>query len=325
MMNTALDSSRKTLSAWIWEELADIEFGSVYTPFGGNSRVAQWFKRKGYQTFVTEILQNHYWKAVALVQNNDAILTPNHFKTMTGSGAMDNHSDFDLWQDHYFTKEETQLLSQWWNNIENGADFQNSPELKGMAYTAVYLTMHYWLGFNQRALQPKPMNSNDALLHYIQQLNNWVSNNDKPNMAYFSDAYDMAAQLPAHVTYLNPPAMSGFRDTNLKTELAECWTRRVTQINLSGVISQDQGPRLGQNFEDSNSYLQALGNFIDLCEGSRTLVFHHSDNLGVELGAIESLIEQKRQIWKRSVMEIPYPYAEETLIDKETLIIAVSE
>lgn len=324
MMNTALDSSRKTLSAWVWEELADIEFGSIYIPFGGNSRVAQWFKRKGYQTFVTEILQSNYWKAVALVQNNDAILTPNHFNTMT-SGGVETSGDFELWQDHYFTKEEAQLLSQWWHNIENDASFQNNAELKGMAYTAVYMTMNYWLSFNQRALQPKPMNSQDALLHYVQQLNDWVTNNDKPNMAYFTDAYDMASQLPTHVTFISPPGMTGFRDTNLKSELSECWTRRVTQINLSGLISTDAGPRLGQSFEDQNTYLQALGNFIDLCEGSRTLVFHHSDSMGIELAAVENLIEQKRQIWKRSAMTIPYPYAEETLSDKETLIIAVSE
>lgn len=324
MMNTALDSSRKTLAAWIWEELADIEFSSVYVPFGGNGRVAQWFKRKGYQTFVTEVLQSNYWKSVALVQNNDAILTPNHFNLIT-SGGLEGAGDFDLWQDHYFTKEETQLLSQWWNNIEGEASFQNSAELKGMAYTAVYLTMSYWLGFNQRALQPKPMASQDALLHYVQQLNDWVVNNEQPNMAYFTDAYEMASQLPSHVTLLSPPGMSGFRFTHLKAELAECWTRRVTQINLDGLLGTEQAPRLGQHFEDPQAYLQALGQFMDLCSGSRTWVFHHSEQSGVALSDVEKLIEQKRQIWKRSTLEIPYPYAEETFTDKETLIIAVSE
>ncbi len=324
MMTTALDSSRKTLAAWVWEELTGIEFSSVYVPFGANARVAQFFKRKGYQTFITDMLQSNYWKAVALVQNNDSILTPNHFGMITEGSGLAQSNDFELWQDHYFTKEETQLLSSWWHNIENEATFE-SPELKAMAYTAIYMTMSYWLGFNQRALQPKPMTSLDALRHYVQQLNNWVVDNSSPNMAYFSDAYQMADQLPAHVAFIDPPAINGYRDTHLKTELAECWTRRVTQINLAGLISNENGPRLGQSFEDPQTYLQAFGAFLDACEGSRVWVIHHGAHLGVELSDMEATIEQRRQVWKRSTMTIPYPYADETLNDKETLIIAVAE
>lgn len=324
MISNALDSSRRTLAAWVWEELAGIEFASFYDAFGGNSRVAQHFKRKGYQTFVSDILQCHYWRGVATVQNNQAILTPDHFRLLTDVVSHTQHQDFAAWQDHYFTKDEVQALGAWWHNIEDARDFQNSPELKAIAYTAVYLTMAYWLQFNQYYLQAKPMSANDVLRNYVQTVNNWVVDNQMPNMAYYTDATLLIEQLPADVTWVNPPSMQGFRDTNRKTELAECWTRRVTQINLAGLVPAGE-PRLGQTFEDEMTYISALSSFLDRCASSRVWVVAHSDRLGITLDQLSGLIEEKRGIWKKATFDVPYPIAGETIVDQETLLIAVSE
>jgi len=324
MITNALDSSRRTLAAWVWEELSGIDFASFYDAFGGNSRVAQLFKRKGYQTFVSDILQCHYWRGVALVQNNQHILTPDHYRLLSDVVHLTQYQDFASWQDHYFTKEEAQQLGAWWHNIENAKDFQNNPELKGIAYTAVYLTMAYWLQFNQMYLQAKPMQANDVLRHYVQTVNGWVTNNEMPNMAYYTDATLLIEQLPADVTWISPPSMQGFRDTNRKTELAECWTRRVTQIHLSGLVPAGE-PRLGQTFEDEMTYLSALSGFLDRCAGSRIWVISHSDRLGITLPQLESIIEERRGIWKRASFELPYPVAGETISESETLLIAVAE
>ena len=325
MITNALDSSRRTLAAWVWEELAGhIEFGSFFDAFGGNGRVAQLFKRKGYQTFISDILQCHYWRGVALVQNNQHILTPDHFRLITDVVHLAQHQDFSAWQDHYFTKEEVQQLGAWWHNIEEGRDFQSNPELKGIAYTAIYLTMAYWLQFNQMYLQAKPMAANDVLRHYVQIVNSWVVNNEMPNMAYYTDATLLIEQLPADVTFINPPSMQGFRDTNRKTELAECWTRRVTQIHLSGLVPAGE-PRLGQTFEDEMTYLSALSSFLDRCASSRVWVLTHSDRLGVTLPQLEELLEEKRSIWKKTSFDLPYSVAGETMTERESLLIAVAE
>jgi len=325
MIANALDSSRRSMSAWIWEELSDLEFSSFYDAFGGSARVAQFFKRQGYQTFISDVLQSHYWRAVALVQNNDNILTPTHFDQLMQHGELSQYTDFAAWQDHYFTKEEAQLLGVWWQNIENGSAFQDSAELKAMAYTAVFFTMNYWLNINQRYLQPKPMPADEVLKHYIQQLNSWVSDNQLPNMAYFTNAHEIAQQLPADVVWINPPAMTGFRDTNRKTELAECWSRHITQINLMGVLPEAGSPVLGQTFADEDTYLKALSTFLDCCSESRIWVLGHNDRLGVSLGQLEELVENKRNIWKRASMQVPFPLAQDTLYEKDTLLIMVAE
>lgn len=326
MITHALDSSRRTLAAWIWEELADIEFSSFYDAFGGNARVAQHFKRKGYQTFVSDILQCHYWRAVAMVQNNQTILTPEHFNTIIDTVHLTQHQDFSAWQDHYFTKDEVQYLGAWWHNIENGPEFQSNTELKALAYTAVYLTMAYWLQFNQMYLQSKPLGCTEALKHYVQVVNNAVTDNQMPNVAYYTDANLLADQLQGvDVFFINPPSMQGFRDTNRKTELSECWTRRITQINLSGLIANDGVPRLGQTFEDEMSYLQALSGFLDQASEARIWVLTHSDRLGVSFKQFEDLLSQKRSIWKQASFELPYSLAGETISERESLFIAVAE
>lgn len=321
----ALDSSRRSLAGWIWEELSEIEFASFYEPFGGSARVSQFFKRQGYQTFVSNVLQCHYWQAVALVQNNDAILTPHHYQAIAESSDPSRFQDFAAWQDHYFTKEEAQLLGAWWQNIEHSSEFQESSELKGMAYTAVYQTLFYWLNFNRMYLQPKPMTPAEVLKHYVQQINQWVSDNQMPNMSYFTDAYELASELPADVVWINPPAMSGFRDTNRKAELAECWTRHVNQINLMGLMPENSPPRLGQTFDSAGDYLKALSAFLDRCQNSRIWVLGHSERLGVALEEFEELVEDKRKIWRRSNLEIAYPLAQDTLTETDTLLIAVAE
>lgn len=326
MMTHALDSSRRALASWILEELAGIEFSSFYDVFGGNGRVAQLFKRKGYQTFVSDILQCHYWRGVALVQNNQAILTPDHFNLISDDSRLAQYQDFAAWQDHYFTKEEAQYLAAWWNNIENASDFQNNIELKAMAYTAVYYTMSYWLQFNQMYLQSKPLGANEVLRHYTQLLNQSVTDNQMPNVSYYTEASLLLDQLQGvDVFYVNPPSMQGFRDTNRKTELAECWTRRITQINLSGLVPSDSGPLLGQSFEDEITYLNALSGFLDKSSNARIWVLAHSERLGVSLKQFEDLVSQKRSIWKKTQFDLPYPMAGETLNEQETLLIAVAE
>lgn len=324
MITNVLDSSRRTLAAWVWEELAGIEFASFYDAFGGNGRVGQLFKRKGFQTFTSDILQCHYWRGVATVQNNQAILTPDHFRVITDVVHLNQYQDFAAWQDHYFTKEEVQQLAAWWHNIEDSRDFQGNPELKAIAYTAVYLTMSYWLQFNQMYLQSKPLPATEVLKHYVQVVNNWVIDNQMPNMAYYTDATLLIEQLPADVIFINPPSMQGFRDTNRKTELAECWTRRVTQINLSGLVPSGE-PRLGQTFEDEMTYVSALSGFLDRCTNSRIWVIAHSDRLGITLSQLESIVEERRSIWKRASFDVPFPIAGETITDRETLLFAVAE
>jgi hypothetical protein len=324
-MINMLESSRKSLSGWLWEELADLEFSSVYDPFCGPARTASFFKRRGYQVLTSDLLQSNYWMAKALVENNQEVLTPTHFNIMVTDSSKEAGFYFQPWADHYFTKDETLQLGCWWHNIHTHSTFQQNPILKSMALSAVYLTIAYWTNLNKGYLQPKSMRPQEVLRHYVQHLNAQVYDNKMPNVAYYRDAYDQAAELPADVALICPPGQQGFRNSSRRTELAECWTRRVAQINLENVIKAESEPKLGQTFSDPKDYKRALQRFLDACKGNRLWLVLHHERLGISLADLESQISQRRTIWKKASLEVPYPSADSTETSTETLIIAVAE
>lgn len=324
MLNT-LDSTKRALPSWIWEELGDIEFSSIYDAFSGQGKVATFFKRKGYQTFASDILQCHYWQSKATVENNLDILTPAHFEQIVQDSSQ-GASLFEVWADHYFTQDETEALGRWWSNLNQADIFQQNSNLKAVGYSAVYHVMAYWLSLNQNFLQPKKHTPDQLLEHYIRWINDHqITDNQMPNMAYCMDAYDLVPELGAEVIWIYPPGLNGLRHTNRKTELAECWTRRITQINLEGAIESASHPKLGQPFTDADAYLKAFKVFLDKAQGNRIWVVVHNDRMGISLESFEEALAQKRSIWKKASFEVPYPTATGHLSEVESIFIAVSE
>lgn len=328
MMMSALDSSKCALGGWLWQELTDaqIDITLFCDPFAGSGRASLFFKRRGYQVFACDVLQSHYWRNRSMIENSCEFLTPEHYQAMLAPSDANAQALFQSWGDHYVTREEAAWLGAWWQNINTYPAFQENANLKALAYHAVYLTLNYWLNYNQSYLQPKPLPPQEVLRHYVQQVNHFVCDNQMPNMAYCMDAYDLVANLPEDaLIWIYPPAMNGLRNTHRKTELAECWTRRIPQINLEGVLPAGATPRLGQPFYDSDAWLQALSDFLDRCQHIRYWMVGHNEAMGVPLEAIEALVQEKRTIWKHGQFEIPYPAAGDSTSALENVLVAVVE
>ncbi|PIQ24076.1 hypothetical protein COW36_03585 [bacterium (Candidatus Blackallbacteria) CG17_big_fil_post_rev_8_21_14_2_50_48_46] len=328
MMMSALDSSKCALGGWLWQELTDaqIEFTLFCDPFAGAGRASLFFKRRGFQVFACDVLQTHYWRNRASIENSSDFLTPEHYQAMIAPTDSSVHALFQAWGDHYFTKDEASWLGAWWQNINTYPEFSENANLKALAYHAVYLTMNYWLNYNQSYLQPKPLPAQEVLKHYVQQVNHFVCDNQMPNVSYCMDAYELVPDLPQDsLIWIYPPGMNGLRNTNRKTELAECWTRRTPQINLEGILPPSEQAKLGQPFHDPDSYLQALSQFLDKCQHIRLWMVGHNDAMGVSLEQIEELVQQKRTIWKKGAFEIPYPAAGESYAQNESVLVAVVE
>lgn len=328
MMMHVLDSSKCALGGWIWEELSDtqVDFTLFCDPFAGAGRAARFFKRRGYQVFACDILQSHYWQNRAIIENSTECLTPEHYKAMLAPTDVNAQAIFQSWGDHYVTREEAAWLGAWWQNINTYPDFQQNAHLKALAYHAVYLTLNYWLNFNQSYLQPKPLSPPEVLRHYVQQVNHFVCDNQMPNMAYCMDAYELVPQLPEEaLLWIYPPALSGLRNTHRKTELAECWTRRVPQINLEGVLPQTSPPRLGQPFQDTEGWLQAFSEFLDRCQHIRFWIIGYNEAMGVPIEHVEEVVQSKRTLKKKALFSIPYPAAGDFTFTQETVLIAVME
>lgn len=314
------EREKRVLGSWILQNLSDLQFGSVYDPFSGSPKFGMYCKRMGYQVITSDILQCNYWWNKAFIDNAGVRVSEESKNNVLNLDSTVS-SLFSDWTDSFFTADECRQLEIWNSNI-NGINV--SEEEKALLFVAVYLTMDYWITYNKRYFQTKNMNPNAVLSYYIDYVNNMVFDNGMPNVSYYHDAYDIASQIPTELVYMYLPAKEGFRNYNMRFYLWECWTRRVNQLNLEGVISKYDHPKLGETLMDIGSYSQAIESFLGKIQNNPIWVISYNDQTAPSKEILYEAVKNYRQITKEVEIEIPYPTAAGTSIVKEGLIVAVA-
>lgn len=315
---------KRVLINWIGEQIQEIEFSHIYDPFSGTGGVGNFFKRKGCQIFSSDILYcNYYWN-YGLNQNNTNILTPVIQKFINQEYESEEIvKKFDKWIDQYFTEDEVKWLGIWFYNIFSSNELND--EHRALACIAVYLVMNYWITYNCNYLQQKSISPPDLINLYFQRVNSLVYDNYKENVSYLYDSYDIADKIETHVCYIYPPSPEGFRNYDLRFYLWECWTRGVTQLNLEGVISKSDKPKLGEYFDNIDTYLQALNNFLSLIRADVWILSYNDQIPALKKDNLVTIIKKYRKIWKETEKQISYPSAAGVSTICEGLIIAVNE
>lgn len=314
------EREKRVLASWILQNLSDLQFSSVYDPFSGNPKFGTYMKKMGYQVITSDILQCNYWWNKALIDNKNVLIsesTKNNILNLDSTVT----SVFADWTDSFFTSDECRQLEIWNSNISM---LSISEEEKAMLYVCVYLTMDYWITYNKRYFQTKNMSPNAVLRHYMDLINDVVFDNGMPNMSYYYDSYDIASQIPTELVYMYFPVKEGFRNYNMRFYLWECWTRRVNQLNLEGVINKAEHPKLGETFTDTGSYMKAIEAFLEKITNNNIWVISYNDQIMPDKGSLIEIIKNYKKIHKEVEIDIPYPTAAGTSIVKEGIIIAVS-
>lgn len=314
------EKEKRILPSWILQNLSDLQFSSIYDPFSGNARLGQYFKKMGFQVITSDILQCNYWWNKAFIDNNGITISEQTKNQVTGMEVTVS-SIFSDWTDSFFTADECRSLEIWNTNINQ---LPVSDEEKALLFVAIYLTMDYWITYNKRYFQNKAMNPSETLNYYIDLVNKRVFDNGMPNVSYYYDSYDIASQIPTEVVYIYPPSKDGFRNYNMKFYLWECWTRRVSQLNLEGVISKAEHPKLGETFNDMGSYAMALDAFFGKIRNNPVWAISYNDQIAPDKEMLYDIIKNYKTIKKDVEIEMPYPTAAGASVSKEGLIIAVS-
>ena len=323
-MLTINEKPKRILPSWIWEQLKELDFTSIYDPFTGIAPFGIFLKHKGKQILASDMLQCYYWWNKAFIENNNIKLSPELQKTINNQEKDSNITNiFGAWKDQYFTEDEVNWLSSWFYNI-NSLNLKD--EERSLAYAAVYLVISYWLSYNRKHLSyPKPMSPYEILNYYFSFVNNLVFDNKLTNTVYFSDAYSMVSQLPTDLIFIYPPTPEGFRNYDLRYYLWECWTRQATQLNMEELITYDNRPKLGQTFNSLEDYLQALNYFLELAQGNHIWVIAYNDQSLLDRDSLLNIVQRHRKVWHEAETFIPYPTAVGTSVVKEGLIIGIAE
>lgn len=314
------EREKRVLASWILQNLSDLQFSSIYDPFSGNPKLGSYFKKMGYQVITSDILQCNYWWNKAVIDNKEHQITESTKNNVLNLDSTVT-SIFSDWTDSFFTADECRQLEIWNSNINM---LSIPDEEKALLYVAVYLTMDYWITYNKRYFQTKNMSPNAALKYYIDHVNSLVFDNGMPNVSYYYDSYDIASQIPTELVYIYPPAKEGFRNYNMRYYLWECWTRRVNQLNLEGVINKADHPKLGETFTDPSEYLSAIDAFLSKVQNNNIWVVSYNDQIAPDKDSLMDIIKNYKKIHKEVEIDIPYPTAAGTSSVKEGIIIAVS-
>ena len=314
------EREKRLLPSWILQNVSDLQFSSVYDPFSGSTKLGFYFKKMGYQVITSDILQSNYWWNKAFIDNKDTLISEKSQNHVVGFDSTVTSVFLD-WTDSFFTADECRQLELWNSNINS---LKVSDEERALLYVSVYLTMDYWITYNKRYFQTKYMSANAVLLYYMNQVNKMVFDNNMPNVSYYYDSYEIASQIPTELFYMYLPAKEGFRNYNMRFYLWECWTRRVNQLNLEGVVSKADHPKLGESFSDINSYHEAIDAFFGKVQNNPIWAISYNDQIHPSKEILIDLIKKYKNIKREVEIEVPYPTAAGTMIVKEGLIIAES-
>ena len=323
-MLTINEKTKRVIPSWIWQQIQDLDFTSVYDPFSGFSSLGLFLKHKGKQIMTTDVLQSYYWWNKAFIENNNVVISADIVgKINKLNNNIPIKNVFNAWTDQYFTEEEVNWLESWLYNINT---LNSKDEERALLYSTVYLVINYWLSYNRKHLSyPKPMVPHEIFNYYATQVSDWVFDNNLQNAVYFTDAYSMINQLPTELIYMYPPTPEGFRNYDLRYYLCECWTKQVTQLNLEEVIIPNSRPKLGQTFNSLEEYLQALNHFLELAEQNNIWAIAYNDQSLLDKDTLLTIVQRYRKVWSETETFIPYPTAVGTSVIKEGLIIGIKE
>jgi adenine-specific DNA methylase len=313
------EKEKRLLPSWIWENISDLGIGSVYDAFSGIPKLSFFLKKNGIQVITSDILQCNYWWNKAIVENKSTYISQDTLEKVLNIEST-IASVFGEWTDSYFTKDECHSLEKWSTNINL---LNINDEERALLYVSVYLTMSYWITYNRRYFQSKNINHNELFSYYVNNVNRMVFDNGMPNYCYCYDSYDIANQINTDAVYMYFPSKEGFRNYNMKFYLWECWTRRVSQINLEGVINKVEYPKLGETFMDIDLYMKAIERFLSQVVNNRFWIVSYNDQILPNKESLIEIIQNYKSIHKNIEIEVPYPTATGTSITKEGIIVAV--
>lgn len=306
--------------SWVQEELAaaGVAYASVYEPFAGQARLAQYFKRHGKRVVAGDLLESHYCHALALVENAGQVVAPQRMAewlTVIRDPAVATR--FSPWANRHFTAEETIWLGIWNAHLASVTD----PVERALGAVAVCLTMQYWLSFNARELAHKPMTPSVAFQHYLQTVNTWVCSSQQRNQALWGDAYHLAPRVEADLLFCYPPTDQGFFDYPEPLLLFESWVKGDPELVLPGLAAPVTGPpTLGLPLGDPSSYADALRRFLARTEHIPVWAIAFNDRYPLEEAAMVQLVKEFRPILRRASLDVAS--GDRTAPPGERLIIA---
>ena len=219
--STRYQGSKAKLAAWIWEQIADLDFTTCLDAFGGTGVVAYRLKQAGKAVTYNDLLRFNYQFGLALVENSTVRLSPEEIDWLLSAHKEINYPRFvqETFSDIYFTDDENVWVDQTITNIRQLTD----PYKSALAFFALcqaciikrpYNLFHrknLYIRFAEVERSFGNKTTWDTSFEYwfrtfAEEANRAVFDNGQPNRALNSDALNAPGDYD--LVYIDPPYIS---------------------------------------------------------------------------------------------------------------------
>ncbi|RDC57136.1 DNA adenine methylase [Pedobacter chinensis] len=213
--------NKEKIAKWICDQFPK-EATSVFDAFSGGCSLSYEAKHRGYEVYTNDILKINFHIANALIQNNETLLNEKDIEIIF-SGEPFKGFMTENYAEVYFFEQECKELDLYRNNIEK----LDSEAKKSIAFALIRRAMVRKMPYSRFNLtwakiiqlrdeeysyekykRKRAYHNQSFKFHFLQNLDEYNSSiftNNKNNIAYNDDVFNLLDQIKADVIYLDPP------------------------------------------------------------------------------------------------------------------------
>lgn len=213
--------NKEKIVDWICDKIPN-DVNTIFDAFSGGASVSFEAKKKGLKVISNDILEINYLMSKALIENKDITLKEEDINIIF-SGKPIKGFMYENYSEIYFFSEECMELDLYRRNIENlGSEYK-----KALAFSLIRRAMIRKMPYSRFNLpwekikqlrdeeysykkykRRRAYHNKSFKEHFIENLkeyNEAIFDNNKNNMAFNSDIFDLIPKIKADLIYLDPP------------------------------------------------------------------------------------------------------------------------
>ncbi|MEZ5045707.1 MAG: DNA adenine methylase [Chitinophagaceae bacterium] len=213
--------NKEKIAKWICDQFPS-DAKTIFDAFSGGCSLSYEAKCRGLEVYTNDILVVNYHIANALIQNNQTVLNKNDIEVIFSGNPFEGFM-FHNYSNVFFFPEECKELDLYRSNIEK----LDSKEKKSLAFALMRRAMIRKMPYSRFTLnwdkilqlrdeeysyqkyKRKRAYHNESFKHHflenVNEYNNAIFDNQKNNIAFNDDVFNLIENVNADIIYLDPP------------------------------------------------------------------------------------------------------------------------
>ncbi|MDF0716298.1 DNA adenine methylase [Muricauda sp. 334s03] len=213
--------NKEKIAKWICDQFPN-DAHTLFDAFSGGCSLSYEAKCRGLEVYTNDILKINYHIANALITNNDVLLDEPDIETIFSGEPMEGFM-YENYAEVYFFPQECKELDRYRQNIE----LLESEEKKSLAFALMRRAMIRKMPYSRFTLnwdkivqlrdeeysykkykRRRAYHNQSFKHHFLQNLDEYnqaIFSNNKKNVAYNDDIFNLLDTVKADIIYLDPP------------------------------------------------------------------------------------------------------------------------